>query len=269
MRMKQEEEKKFKKDKTLGKRKQITDMTQREKRHQRNIWRVQKRKLKERRQAEQERILTPPSSPVTPEHQQGSNRQKKQLIECKFNKTVQTANNKKTTENDSSYKQTQERKRRQQEQESIVPEKRQIDDKQMNPYDRKKNSKHTCKNWQSVEHFVSCRLNASRSMIKLVNLPLTHMSKTSKQYAQYSEMFIPNEREMTNENIKSIYRKEILSITKDKSFMGIWQVHALSSVLKTPIQSVYPELGNRNVRKDMHKLIKPVSGTDNVDIKQG
>ncbi|WAR14871.1 hypothetical protein MAR_004976 [Mya arenaria] len=44
--------------------------------------------------------------------------------------------------------------------------------------------------------------------------------------------------------------------------MGIWQVHALSSILKTPIQSVYPELGNRNVRKDMHKLIKPVSGTD-------
>ncbi|WAR14789.1 hypothetical protein MAR_004894 [Mya arenaria] len=75
-------------------------------------------------------------------------------------------------------------------------------------------------------------------------------------------MFIPNEREMTNENIKSIYRKEILSITKDKSFMSIWQVHALSSVLKTPIQSVYPELGNRNVRKDMHKLIKPVSGTN-------
>ncbi|WAR14870.1 hypothetical protein MAR_004975 [Mya arenaria] len=77
---------KYKKDKTLGKRKQITDMTQREKRHQRKIWRVQKRKLKERRKAEQERILTPPSSPVTPEKRQ----------------------------------------------------KRQIDDKQMNPYDRKK-----------------------------------------------------------------------------------------------------------------------------------
>ncbi|WAR14790.1 hypothetical protein MAR_004895, partial [Mya arenaria] len=80
---------KEKKDKTLGKRKQITDMTQREKRHQRKIWRVQKRKLKERRKAEQERILTPPSSPVTPEKRQ----------------------------------------------------KRQIDDKQMDPYDRKKEFK--------------------------------------------------------------------------------------------------------------------------------
>ncbi|WAR13099.1 hypothetical protein MAR_027279 [Mya arenaria] len=67
-----------------------------------------------------------------------------QLIECKFNKTVPTANNKKTTENDSSNKQTESRKRRQQEQENIVPEKRQkrqIDDKQMKPYDRKKEFK--------------------------------------------------------------------------------------------------------------------------------
>ncbi|XP_052778068.1 dentin sialophosphoprotein-like [Mya arenaria] len=85
----QDSKEKYKKDKTLGKRKQITDMTQREKRHQRKIWRVQKRKLKERRKAEQERILTPPSSPVTPEKRQ----------------------------------------------------KRQIDDKQMDPYDRKKEFK--------------------------------------------------------------------------------------------------------------------------------
>ncbi|WAR13094.1 hypothetical protein MAR_027274 [Mya arenaria] len=80
MRMKQEEERlqrKVQEGQNIGERKQVTDMTQREKRHQRKIWRVQKRKLKERRKAEQERILTPPSSPVTPEHQQGSSRQKK------------------------------------------------------------------------------------------------------------------------------------------------------------------------------------------------
>ncbi|WAR10688.1 hypothetical protein MAR_035764 [Mya arenaria] len=204
---------KEKKDKTLGKRKQITDMTQREKRHQRKIWRVQKRKLKERRKAEQERILTPPSSPVTPEKRQ----------------------------------------------------KRQIDDKQMDPYDRKKEFKTYLQKLAKCRTFCELQTECKQINDTIVKHELLYLnddflqtggttSKTSKQYAQYSEMFIPNEREMTNENIKSIYRKEILSITKDKSFMSIWQVHALSSVLKTPIQSVYPELGNRNVRKDMHKL---------------
>ncbi|WAR01808.1 hypothetical protein MAR_008366 [Mya arenaria] len=198
----QDSKEKYKKDKTLGKRKQITDMTQREKRHQRKIWRVQKRKLKERRKAEQERILTPPSSPVTPEKRQ----------------------------------------------------KRQIDDKQMDPYDRKKEFKTYLQKLAKCRTFCELQTECKQIDDKIGELTIDPH--------EYSEMFIPNEREMTNENIKSIYRKEILSITKDKSFMSIWQVHALSSVLKTPIQSVYPELGNRNVRKDMHKLIKPVSGTD-------
>ncbi|WAR05474.1 hypothetical protein MAR_020843 [Mya arenaria] len=166
---------KYKKDKTLGKRKQITDMTQREKRHQRKIWRVQKKELKERRKAEQKRILIPPSSPVTPEKRQ----------------------------------------------------KRQLDDKQMNPYERKKEFKTYLQKLAKCRTLCELQTECKQIDDKIVKRELFYLNddflqtggttcKTSKQYAQYSEMFIPNEREMTNENIKSIYRKEILSITKDK-----------------------------------------------------
>ena len=39
--------------------------------------------------------------------------------------------------------------------------------------------------------------------------------------------------------------------------MGIWQIFALSSVLQQKVFSIYPKLGNVNVRKDLHKIIHP------------
>lgn len=62
---------------------------------------------------------------------------------------------------------------------------------------------------------------------------------------------------LTKDQIAEIYKKEILKITQDKSYMGIWQIFALSSVLNRPIFSVYPNLGNPNVRKDLHRVIIP------------
>ncbi|XP_052809213.1 uncharacterized protein LOC128237660 [Mya arenaria] len=291
----QDSKEKYKKDKTLGKRKQITDMTQREKRHQRKIWRVQKRKLKERRKAEQERILTPPSSPVTPEKRQKRQIDDKQMDPYDRKKEFKTylqklAKCRTFCELQTECKQIDDKIGEltiDPHEVHILKEGIEVDinaadyipfdilDNQLLP--GVVNSDGNCLQstgsvfaYSDTEHVEEMRV---RIIIEQVKHELFYLnddflqtggttSKTSKQYAQYSEMFIPNEREMTNENIKSIYRKEILSITKDKSFMSIWQVHALSSVLKTPIQSVYPELGNRNVRKDMHKLIKPVSGTN-------
>ncbi|KAH3818564.1 hypothetical protein DPMN_120285 [Dreissena polymorpha] len=51
-------------------------------------------------------------------------------------------------------------------------------------------------------------------------------------------------------------------IREDKSFMGIWQLHALSTVLDTPIYSVYPKLGNESVRKDLNRLLLPATESD-------
>lgn len=43
--------------------------------------------------------------------------------------------------------------------------------------------------------------------------------------------------------------------------MRIWQIHALSSILKVPIYSAYPDLCNRNVRNDLHRVVRPILET--------
>ncbi|CAC5390284.1 unnamed protein product [Mytilus coruscus] len=88
----------------------------------------------------------------------------------------------------------------------------------------------------------------------------TTNTKSSKNlptiYAQYSDMYLPGIH-LTENIIRSIYQKEIMKIRLEKTYMGIWQIHALSSVLCTPIYSVYPKLGNPNVRQDLNRLILP------------
>jgi len=85
----------------------------------------------------------------------------------------------------------------------------------------------------------------------------TEQTSLKKQYAQYSEYFIPGCK-LSDVKIRTIYRKEIESVIKDKTYMGIWQIHALASVLKTPIFSCYSCLGNLNIRRNLHRLVKPV-----------
>lgn len=53
--------------------------------------------------------------------------------------------------------------------------------------------------------------------------------------------------------IEDIFEQEIMKVRKSKSFMGIWQMFALLSVLKRPIFSVYLKKGNPVVRKDLHR----------------
>ena len=77
-----------------------------------------------------------------------------------------------------------------------------------------------------------------------------------KIYAQYSDMYVPG-MTLTDSMVKNIYQMEAIKIKKDKSYMGIWQIYALSSVLCCPIYSVYPKLGNPNVRLDLNRLIMP------------
>ncbi|KAK7110778.1 hypothetical protein V1264_014599 [Littorina saxatilis] len=48
-----------------------------------------------------------------------------------------------------------------------------------------------------------------------------------------------------------------MKITKAGVYMGIWQVCAVSSILKSPVFSVHPQTGNPIVRFDLHRLILP------------
>lgn len=63
-------------------------------------------------------------------------------------------------------------------------------------------------------------------------------------YAMYSDMYIPGMM-LIHDITKSIYRMEVHKIRINNSFMGIWQIHALSSVLKVPIFAIYSKRGGR------------------------
>ena len=87
-------------------------------------------------------------------------------------------------------------------------------------------------------------------------VPSSTTNNLPKTFAMYSDVYVPG-MALTESFVKQIFEKEVLSICKAKSFMGIWQLFSLSSVLALPIYSVYPKLGNPNVRADLNRMIYP------------
>ncbi|XP_050391948.2 uncharacterized protein LOC126810751 [Patella vulgata] len=86
-------------------------------------------------------------------------------------------------------------------------------------------------------------------------------------YCLYSEHYIAGVH-MTTAVIHTVFRDEIMSIRKSRTYMGIWQLHALSSILGVKIFSVYPQLGNKGVREHLHRLILPQTKCSRTDIIQ-
>ena len=80
-----------------------------------------------------------------------------------------------------------------------------------------------------------------------------------EQYAQYSYNFNPH---MTF-NLTHLYKREVLDITQDGAYMGIWQIFQPAYIAKRPICSVHPHIGNPNVREDLHRTVYCIDGTYN------
>ncbi|XP_070182136.1 uncharacterized protein [Littorina saxatilis] len=83
-----------------------------------------------------------------------------------------------------------------------------------------------------------------------------------KSFAMYSDEYLPG-MSLDENTVKRIYEAEVIKIVKPKTFMGIWQVFALSTVLQMPIFSAYPNCGNPFVRADLHRLVMPRIDTAN------
>jgi hypothetical protein len=71
-----------------------------------------------------------------------------------------------------------------------------------------------------------------------------------KIYAQYSDMYVPG-MNLNDNMVRNIYQMELMKIRI------MWQMHALSSVLKSQIFSIYPKFGNPNVRSDLNRIVMP------------
>ena len=83
----------------------------------------------------------------------------------------------------------------------------------------------------------------------------TDASKTEAQamldrYTVFSEKYIAVSSE-------TIYQREVMSIVAPGSYMGIWQIFALATVLGRTIAVFYPNRGHLRVTEDMNRLVQP------------
>ena len=108
-----------------------------------------------------------------------------------------------------------------------------------------------------VEMVLHKDLYLSESHLKKGLVQCQTLNSISKTYAMFSEEYMPGKDTVGKANIEEIYKKEALKITRPGSFMGMWQLCALSSVLGKRLVSVHPKKGNLNIRNDLHRTIEP------------
>lgn len=85
--------------------------------------------------------------------------------------------------------------------------------------------------------------------------PAQGQRPTPTLFAMFSEGY--SNQHLSEGAIRELYQKEVNDILMEGTYMGIWQLFALASVLKCPIFSVYPMKGCPAVRDDLHRLILP------------
>ena len=54
--------------------------------------------------------------------------------------------------------------------------------------------------------------------------------------------------------VESVYEKEIMSLTKKGSYMGMWQLFAAANVLAHPIRSIFPLRGSAQFRRNFNLM---------------
>ena len=64
-----------------------------------------------------------------------------------------------------------------------------------------------------------------------------------EQYAQYYDNYNP----YAIFHMVRLYKEEVLDVCKDSAYMGIWQIFQVANVIKRPITSVLPKIGNPNM----------------------
>ena len=99
-------------------------------------------------------------------------------------------------------------------------------------------------------------------LIRGSDVSSTEAHKLLNAYTMYSDSYIPCTK-LNKNKIEEIYETEVMSIVPRASYMGIWQIFALATVLNKQIMSVYPQKGSPAVRHDLHRLVMP-RGSDSI-----
>ena len=76
----------------------------------------------------------------------------------------------------------------------------------------------------------------------------------SLTYAMFSDSYEPGTK-LTKTDVHNLYKEETMAMIKTGVYMGIWQIHAMASILGVKVQSVYP--GKGSVSKDLNRIVVP------------
>ncbi|KAK3767311.1 hypothetical protein RRG08_050862 [Elysia crispata] len=75
--------------------------------------------------------------------------------------------------------------------------------------------------------------------------------------ASFSDHYLPDVHDLSKMTVlKALYEKELKDICKPRSYMGMWQMFGLASVLQMRICSVYPKVSAYSeLRTQLHRVI--------------
>ena len=76
-------------------------------------------------------------------------------------------------------------------------------------------------------------------------------------YAMFSGQ---NPAGLSDNVVETVFEREIMSLTKERSYMGIWQLFAGANVLGHPLRSVFPLRGSDAFRRDFNHICYPIDG---------
>lgn len=81
----------------------------------------------------------------------------------------------------------------------------------------------------------------------------------AKTYAMFSDELKQGDK-LSPKTVERIYESEVFSVIGNGTYCGIWQLHALTTVLKCNVQSIYPDYAGGIVKKHFHREIVPRMG---------
>ena len=113
------------------------------------------------------------------------------------------------------------------------------------------------------DHHTEMRVRIIFEMVQNSDLYLSHdflasgtdLQNLVKTYMSYSGQAFPIN--VTEEDMKNLFQNEVMNCRCPASYMSMWGIHGLSSVLGVPVQSGYPQYGGFNVRKELHRVVQP------------
>ena len=78
-------------------------------------------------------------------------------------------------------------------------------------------------------------------------------------YASYSGLLIPEITRLNEQSIRTVYHRDVIANARDFTFMGMWQLHHAAEVFRCPIVSAYPQHTNKEIWKDINRVVLPIN----------